>query len=62
MSLLGSGEVLTGIVLLVLWVIALRLFRTDKPLSVLGFSFWPTVFLLWAVGAFVLIAHGTGIV
>ena len=62
MSLLSSGEVLAGIGLLVLWVIALRLFRTDKPLSVLGFAFWPTVFLMWAVGALVLIAHGSGIV
>ena len=43
-------------------MIALRLFRTGKPLSVLGFAFWPTVFLMWAVGALVLIAHGSGIV
>ena len=33
MNLLGSSEILAGIILLILWVIALRLFRSDRPLS-----------------------------
>lgn len=59
--LYSSGEVITGIVLLVLWWFALRLFRTDKPLSTLSFAFWPCLFLLWIVGALIMIARGTRI-
>ena len=60
MSLLSSGEVLAGIGLLVLWWFALRLFRTDKPLSTLSFAFWPCLFLLWIVGALIMIPGGRG--
>jgi len=60
--LLGSSEVLVGIVLVVLWVITLRLFKSDKPLSVMRFAALPSIMLLWVVIGVLLIAHGVGIV
>ena len=60
--LFGSGQVIAGVVLIVLWWFALRMFHTVKPLSTLGFAFWPCLFLLWIVGAIILIFSGTGIV
>ena len=58
--LYGSGEVVAGLALIFLWWGALRLMRTDKPLSTLAFALWPCLFLVWVVGAIVLILHGTG--
>ena len=60
--LLGSSEVLGGVVLVVLWVIAIRLFKSDKPLSAMRFAFWPSLMLLWIVLGLLLIAHGVGVV
>jgi hypothetical protein len=61
-SLLGSSEVLGGVALIVLWVIALRLFKGDKPLSAMRFAFWPSLLLLWIVLGILLVAHGVGVV
>lgn len=60
--ILGSSEVLAGVVLVVLWVIAIRLFKADKPLSAMRFVFWPSLLLLWIVLGLLLIAHGVGVV
>jgi hypothetical protein len=34
----------------------------DKPLSSMGFAFWPSLFLLWLVGGCILILRGIGAV
>jgi hypothetical protein len=62
MNWIGNSEVVVGGVLAVLWWLALRVAHTDKPLSSMGFAFWPTLFLLWIVVAVILIAHGVGVV
>ena len=61
--LLSGGEVVAGLVALVLWWLALRLvgrLRSDKELSALMFAFVPCVFLLWMVGGCILILRGSG--
>jgi hypothetical protein len=60
--LLAGGELLAGIVALVLWWMALRFISGDgsKPLSNMQFAVLPCVFLLWFVGGFVLVLQGLG--
>jgi hypothetical protein len=61
--LLSGGEVVAGLVTLVLWWLALRLvgrLRSEKELSALMFAFVPCVFLLWMVGGCILILRGSG--
>jgi hypothetical protein len=61
--LINGGEVVAGLVAIVLWWFALRLLgrlRSDKELSVLMFAFVPCVFLQWMVLGVVLILRGTG--
>ena len=62
--LLSGGEVVAGLVTLVLWWLALRLvgrLRSDKELSALMFAFVPCIFLLWMVGGFILLLRGSGL-
>jgi hypothetical protein len=60
--LFTSTEVVVGVVLVVSWVIVLRLFKADKPLTAIRFAILPSVMLLWIVLGVLLIAHGVGIV
>ena len=62
MSLLSSGEVLAGIGLLVLWVIALRLFRTRQAAVCPRFCVLAHRFSVVGCRRVILIAHGSGIV
>jgi hypothetical protein len=63
MGWITSGEVLAGVVAIVLWWLALRLAggRDDRPLTNARFVFLPSLYLLWLVGGFMLIARGVGL-
>jgi hypothetical protein len=62
--IVGGGQMVVGIVLIVLWWLALRFMQTDgtKTMSAIGFTAIPTLFLLWFVGAAILILHGVGLI
>lgn len=62
--LVGGGQLVVGVGVLVLWWIALRVVRGDgtKPLTAARFVTMPAVFLLWMVGGIVLILHGIGLI
>jgi hypothetical protein len=61
--LLSGGEVLAGIVALVLLWLALKVAggNPDKPLTNMRFAVLPAIFLLWATGGFILILRGAGV-
>jgi hypothetical protein len=63
MSLIGGGEVLVGVLAIVLWWLVLRLAsgRDDRPLTNTRFVILPSLFLLWIVGSFMLIMRGVGL-
>jgi len=61
MNWVGNSEVVAGVAMAVLWWLSLRVARTDKPLSALGFAFWPPS-LVWIVAAIILIGHGAGVI
>jgi hypothetical protein len=63
MGWITSGEVLAGVVAIVLWWLALRLAggRDDRPLTNARFVFLASLYLLWLVGGFMLIARGVGL-
>ncbi|HEY7085841.1 MAG TPA: hypothetical protein VH519_13620 [Hyphomicrobiaceae bacterium] len=63
--MLGGGQVIVGLVVLVAWWLALRLLRRlneAKPLSSIGFAFWPSLLLIWLVGGCILMLRGIGAV
>jgi uncharacterized membrane protein len=62
--LLAGGELLVGIVALVLWWLALKMISGDEntKLSSTRFVVFPVVFLLWVVGAVVLVFRGAGLI
>jgi hypothetical protein len=60
-QLLGGGQILVGLGLIVGWWLALRLvgkLNRDKRMTALGLVGGPCVFLLWFVGAGILILRG----
>jgi hypothetical protein len=61
--LLSGGEVLAGIVTLVLLWLALKFAGRDpnKRLTNMRFAVLPAFFLLWATGGFILIFRGLGV-
>lgn len=61
--LLAGGELLTGIVILVLWWLALKALSGDEKttLSSTRFVLLPIIFLLWVVGGLVLVLRGGGL-
>jgi hypothetical protein len=62
---LSGGQAVAGLATLVLLWLTLSFIgrRTgDKPLSSMGFALWPSLFLLWLVGGFILILRGIGAV
>ena len=62
--LLGGGQIVVGLGLLFLWWITLTFLGArwrDKELSALRFAIVPSIFLLWAVGGFILLFRGLGI-
>jgi hypothetical protein len=62
MSWLASIELLAGVAAIVIWWPALRLVgHRDKPLTNTRFVVLPSLFLLWIVGGFMLIARGVGL-
>jgi len=62
MSWIAGGELLAGVVAIVLWWLTLRLASgRDKPLANTRFIALPSLFLLWIVGAVMLIALGAGL-
>ena len=63
MSWIAGGELLAGVLAIVLWWLALRLAsgRENKPLTNTRFIALPSLFLLWIVGAVMLIALGAGL-
>ena len=62
--LLGGGQIVLGLGLLVLWWLALTLLGrrwNEKELSATMFAVVPSIFLLWAVGSFILLFRGLGV-
>ena len=62
---LNGGQAVAGFAALVLLWLALGLVgrrNGGKPLSAMGFALWPSLFLLWFVGACILILRGIGVV
>lgn len=61
--LVGGGQLLVGIALLVTWWLALSfLGRNKKPLTAFRFVGLPSIFLLWFVGGAILVFHGVGLI
>jgi hypothetical protein len=61
--LFGGGQVVVGLGLFVAWWLALMFLGSrwrDKPLSAIRFAVTPVVFLVWFVGAFLLVLRGLG--
>ena len=59
--LLGGGQVVMGIALLVGWWLALSFMGArlkGKPMTSVGFAVTPSVFLLWGILAGILIVNG----
>ena len=62
--LLAGGELLAGVIALVLlWLVMQFLERRSggKPLTSVRFAVLPSLFLLWLVGGVVLILRGLGV-
>ena len=59
----AGGELLAGIITLVLWWLALKLLtgRGDQRLTNMRFVGLPTIFLLWGVAGVILILRGSGL-
>jgi hypothetical protein len=59
--LIGSGQILIGIAVVVAWYLVLR-FMSGRlgRMTNFGFSIIPAVFLLWAVLGAILIVNGIG--
>jgi hypothetical protein len=63
--LVGGGQIVAGLVALVLlWLVLTFLGRrtAGKVLGATGLVFWPSVVLLWFVGGCVLVLRGMGAV
>ena len=63
--LLGGGQAVLGVGLLVLWWLAFTYLRhrwRDKVLSAFGFAVVPCIFLLWIVAGVILVLRGVGAV
>jgi hypothetical protein len=59
----GGGQVVVGLGLFVGWWVALMFLGSrwrDQKLSATRFAVIPTLFLVWFVGAFLLVLHGLG--
>jgi hypothetical protein len=62
MDWISGGEVLAGVVAIVLWWLVVRLAgHSDAQLTNTRFVFLPSLFLIWIVGGFMLIARGLGL-
>lgn len=63
MNWLAGGEVVAGVVAIVVWWLALRLVsgRDDQRLTNTRFVVLPAIFLLWIVGGIVLVLRGLGV-
>ena len=61
--LLGGGQIVVGIGVLVLWWLALTVMghrQKNKPLTAFGFAVVPSFFLLWLTAGCILIMRGIG--
>jgi hypothetical protein len=58
----AGGELLVGIVALVLWWMALKLLSrgANAKLTNMRFVGFPIIFLLWGVGGVILVLRGVG--
>ena len=59
--LFGGGQIIVGVGLLVVWWLVLTLIgrrNEGRPMTRMGFAVTPSLFLLWATAAFILIVRG----
>lgn len=56
----SSGEVLAGIVVLVLWVVSLRMLGGRMRMSSFGFVMLPSIYLLAGIAGIVMLLNGFG--
>ncbi len=60
----AGGELLVGVIVLVLWWLVVKVAERrgrDKPLTHMRFAVLPSLLLLWLVGGVVLILRGLGV-
>jgi hypothetical protein len=62
--LMSGGELLAGVVLLVLWWLALKVLggNETKRLTNTRFVILPCIFLLWLVGGLILVLQGLRVI
>ena len=61
--LIGGGQIVVGIAVLVLWWLALMFLsrrNVGRPMTSFGFAVTPSVLLLWATIGGILIIRGIG--
>lgn len=59
--LLGGGQIVVGIAVLVAWWLALTFLgarQVGKPMTAMGFAVVPSILLLWLTGGVILVIRG----